>query len=753
MLRLALEKERGVHSEYADYIGSLPQEAPNTPLHWRGNDDSLLKATPAETGVERLKSDLWRVKSHADNLATCCDSTPRPSDRTIEWAHAMALSRSVSLGEGRDAALVPLLDLADHDVERGGSWRIDEEEGMISLVHPHGLEPGEEVTLDYGEKGNCELLISYGFCLHPNPRETCQLAINWQPTTGADEPRWRLFHAWHLRSRHELKWHAIDIQPALENLRLQVAPAREAQLKAERDLLPEICHGMPGCDLSGSFSCRTELRACSALGTSLACSLQALSASESEDSAVLPFAHTDGTSNVRSVCTERECIAAVRHGQRALIRAALRRLACKTTDIATRMTAKGNELPFWHAFERESVQRHLQRSGVALHKVAVWGWRWGNEGEQDEGNGSWTQGSLKLVEGVEEGDVLAEIPPSCVIWSTSGGTRKKEEQVEWDGSRQDLAVAIANASEACRSLLAPLATEARSPLAAIGAPEGTPLGDELAREEGQAERVWQEAHMADWSDACWARQAAVTFGRRVVAGNGELLAAAPVLSIIDEEMMGSMVRAIASEEWAIQLVAGVPLPKGAWLALGKSGLTGSELLLAKGRLDVEEGADEVLEVTFEAQGEGEIKSLREMAMWAAGLDEGTHVGRTAKGRLARVEYASSFARVAADGEGVGSEVQRVARARARGNIEEYQVARKRLLGVCAPPGSGMPGREEVAERLRERGEKIKAGESRGGGWGEAAKRVKEGQAEAAERAAAMVENQDESMRRIAEISD
>ncbi|KAJ8601796.1 hypothetical protein CTAYLR_006823 [Chrysophaeum taylorii] len=76
----------------------------------------------------------------------------------------LVCSRTIRLGS--DLALVPLLDLANHD-EGGGYYATDD--GDICLVAgPRGVRRGEEITLDYGPRSNALWLLHYAFIPEPN---------------------------------------------------------------------------------------------------------------------------------------------------------------------------------------------------------------------------------------------------------------------------------------------------------------------------------------------------------------------------------------------------------------------------------------------------------------------------------------------------------------------------------------------------------------------------------------------------------
>ena len=127
----------------------------------------------------------------------------------LRWARAVFRSRAIALplaGWGRggargletkrsggdDGALVPLLDMCNHARDagtslqrRGAAWR---------LVATRRFTRGEEVRIDYGGKGNGELLTRHGFVIPNNPFDTVSFQIgNASFTLHRGVREWREF--------------------------------------------------------------------------------------------------------------------------------------------------------------------------------------------------------------------------------------------------------------------------------------------------------------------------------------------------------------------------------------------------------------------------------------------------------------------------------------------------------------------------------------------------------------------------------
>eukprot|EP00966_Prymnesium_polylepis_P150389 3473733-Prymnesium_polylepis.1 len=113
----------------------------------------------------------------------------------------MVHSRSFTVDAGARGLrrfMVPLVDMLNHEEERGCDFSYDEEEDAfvvewLGAGAPPG--PGEQVYLNYGAKSCGELLLMYGFVPPaPTPHDTWTLdgaysADDWAAAPGDDAMR------------------------------------------------------------------------------------------------------------------------------------------------------------------------------------------------------------------------------------------------------------------------------------------------------------------------------------------------------------------------------------------------------------------------------------------------------------------------------------------------------------------------------------------------------------------------------------
>ena len=166
-----------------ELVASLPSSWSEPEIERRLSGTSLF----AEVLAERAEtSSLEAALARHPDAATRFPRRAFDASR-LRWARAAFWSRAIALplagwGRGRcgtgtrrssgdDGALTPLLDMCNHARDagtevttRGATWR---------LVATRAFARDEEIRIDYGGKGNGELLKRHGFVIPNNPFDTC----------------------------------------------------------------------------------------------------------------------------------------------------------------------------------------------------------------------------------------------------------------------------------------------------------------------------------------------------------------------------------------------------------------------------------------------------------------------------------------------------------------------------------------------------------------------------------------------------
>jgi hypothetical protein len=153
----------------------------------------------------------------AQQLALAEGLDRRPSLNDFLWAYSIFWSRAISMPLGPTTViegLVPGLDFANHDDSSLCRWTMGTSKttkpaskntqttqnlpstakyAEVRLVCPRGcrIHPGSEVTINYGDKSNEELLYLYGFAKEGNQHDVLMVACplpppsEWDPTLQA----------------------------------------------------------------------------------------------------------------------------------------------------------------------------------------------------------------------------------------------------------------------------------------------------------------------------------------------------------------------------------------------------------------------------------------------------------------------------------------------------------------------------------------------------------------------------------------
>jgi len=255
MLLLLAHRAQGASSRWAPYIAALPgDELPaSLPLHWPATEASeLLAGTPLLAQASKAAADLAAFHREVVMGRLCATwpdvFPPHAYDwPSIAWAYAIFWSRAIMLPlpGGSRACLVPLLDLCNHsastaarvncermapreaaiesendkhaacqDVSNSGELEVNSDSVGGASGHGDGehcfvlrlarpAAAGDELHINYGAKGNAELLRCHGFALPDNPADVYELDLG------------------DLEHSHEL------LLPRVENLENEKAPHLE----------------------------------------------------------------------------------------------------------------------------------------------------------------------------------------------------------------------------------------------------------------------------------------------------------------------------------------------------------------------------------------------------------------------------------------------------------------------------------------------------------------------------------------------
>eukprot|EP00746_Dinoflagellata_sp_MGD_P024822 gnl/MRDRNA2_/MRDRNA2_15828_c0_seq1.p1 gnl/MRDRNA2_/MRDRNA2_15828_c0~~gnl/MRDRNA2_/MRDRNA2_15828_c0_seq1.p1 ORF type:complete len:407 (+),score=70.97 gnl/MRDRNA2_/MRDRNA2_15828_c0_seq1:100-1320(+) len=184
---------------FAAYLDTMPATAPANIMYWGEAERAAMQFV--HNGAAVFLRDL--VISSLKAMSGPKGLLPSLSDEEVRYGAAQVMSRSFMSETAPYVFVTPMIDLANHkgrarEANAVLKWHTVAEHGCY-LEATKTIKPGEEVFLNYGEKGNAELLANYGFSLPPGknpynsvfqeaPDECAMQLQEWGDKPGVDPP-------------------------------------------------------------------------------------------------------------------------------------------------------------------------------------------------------------------------------------------------------------------------------------------------------------------------------------------------------------------------------------------------------------------------------------------------------------------------------------------------------------------------------------------------------------------------------------
>ena len=163
----------GVTSPFTDYVKFLPSEFPVSTFYTDDEQDLLLGTSLQDATSQKLVSlrkEFEMFKQSTAGISWCQqqwwdEDTGHITFDDWKLVDAMYRSRALDLPRTGDS-MVPLVDMANHAPADTYNARFEiDDDGNVMLVLRDGksIEVDEEITIQYGAGGACEMVFSYGF--------------------------------------------------------------------------------------------------------------------------------------------------------------------------------------------------------------------------------------------------------------------------------------------------------------------------------------------------------------------------------------------------------------------------------------------------------------------------------------------------------------------------------------------------------------------------------------------------------------
>ncbi|KAJ5950438.1 uncharacterized protein N7479_008851 [Penicillium vulpinum] len=178
----------GISNPWTEYVKFLPPSFP-LPTFYTPEEQELLRGTSLAEALDAKFSSLERefeqLRHATEGIAWCQQSwwDEKTGVLTVDdWKYVDAAYRSRMLDlPGSGLVMVPCIDMANHVSGDGVKALYDADSdgnAVLQLRWGKGIQPGEEVTISYGdEKPASEMIFSYGF-LESGTTEAREIFLN-----------------------------------------------------------------------------------------------------------------------------------------------------------------------------------------------------------------------------------------------------------------------------------------------------------------------------------------------------------------------------------------------------------------------------------------------------------------------------------------------------------------------------------------------------------------------------------------------
>ena len=166
-------------SFFSPYINLLPASYPTIPIFWNAAQITAIQYQPIETQV-KLRSSVIRglsdkLKPLTQVFGSLANEVVTPE--RIGWAMSSVSSRAFKI-RPTEYANLPLIDMMNHSFQPTCKVTWNDSSRELEVIALNDIQPGTELTLNYGWHNNDSFLLNYGFIIDENPADNLQIAKN-----------------------------------------------------------------------------------------------------------------------------------------------------------------------------------------------------------------------------------------------------------------------------------------------------------------------------------------------------------------------------------------------------------------------------------------------------------------------------------------------------------------------------------------------------------------------------------------------
>lgn len=186
-LALAVCDHRAARTPVGElFIGSWPASPPPLPMDCEADELALSCDRSLEVRAEEaffwMHEAYWNAREAAEAAAE--SEAAFPTVEHFGWALQQVWSRCLRIsGEdgGKRRVLVPVLDLANHAPVPSAMYACASsargQPAAVRLLAARAVQPGDEVTITYGQHSSAHFALYYGFVPRANPFDEVRLPL------------------------------------------------------------------------------------------------------------------------------------------------------------------------------------------------------------------------------------------------------------------------------------------------------------------------------------------------------------------------------------------------------------------------------------------------------------------------------------------------------------------------------------------------------------------------------------------------